>query len=119
MGYDYLMYAEPIYLRFTDGTQLKLQVTARARREYDILAFSVNDRVTSKLKIDSYSQRLTFRYQEDGFNLRVKCIPRESEDKTPNHFCTVYSANVKLGVLDVINRIYPAALNESADDNDA
>lgn len=109
-GYDYLAYSHPVHLKLSDGTQIKLQITARARELYDTLALAVDDHVIDTLTIGSMSDRASFKYAVNGLNLKITCVPLQSTDLSPNHACTVYSKKTKLAVLDVVHRIYPSSM---------
>ena len=107
--YVYLMYSNPMYLKLTDGSQLKLQVTAYAKRRKDRLSLSVNDQIVDEGYVRSRDRRLTLRYKDEDLNIRVVCKSLRSEDATFNHSCNVYSKQSNLGTLDVVNRIYPTS----------
>lgn len=106
-GYTYLMYSDPMYLKYSDGTRTKIQVTARARRRQDDIQLVIDDKIKETGRVSFGNRRITFNYSEEGLSLRVQCISLRAEDATYNHACTVYSGERRLGVLDVINRIYP------------
>lgn len=106
-GYRYLMYSDPMYLKLSDGSKMKIQVLAYAGRDQDKLNFVIDDRTEDEGMVSINHRRTILEYSESGFNLRADCISLLSEDTTYNHSCSLYSGKNKLKVLDVINRIYP------------
>ena len=106
-GYRYLMYSNPMYLKLSDGSQTKIQVVAYAATNQDKITLVIDDNIEDEGVVSFNDRRITLEYSESGLDLRARCIALRSEDTTFNHSCSIYTGKKKLGVLDVVNRIYP------------
>ena len=106
-GYRYLMYSDPMYIRYSDGSETKLQVLAFARRHHDRLHLVVDDKVVGKGYVSYDHLKYTFKHKIDDLSIRVRCLALIAEDSTYNHSCKVVTGKKEIGVLDVIKRIYP------------
>jgi hypothetical protein len=114
--FSYLMYSDPLVIRLTDESELKIQITAHASKRKDKLLLVVNDRIADEAYVRYIKRHATLRYEENTLSIRANCTSYIINDNTYNHRCKLKSGKRTLGILDVNKRIYSEAENSDKEE---